>query len=109
METIQLDIPHLSSYFSIPENSFNSLLSTPTFELVQTLLVRASTRAHEHEEVQAERAKLEVQLESVVRTGDAKIRALKVSAEKCQKEVEELRQRLQAEGETLLCLERIVV
>ena len=98
MEPPQLDTPRLASFFAIPETLLNSLLSSPTIEIVQTLLGKASIKAREHEQLEVEKTRLEVQLENVVRTDEAKIRMLKVSLEKGQKEVEQSRHKLQAEG-----------
>ena len=101
MESLQLDMPRLASFFTIPETSLNSLLSSPTIEIIQTLLGRASIKAREHEQLEAENTRLEVQLENVVRADEAKIRVLKASLEKGQKEVEQSRHKLQAEGGAL--------
>ena len=102
MEPLQFDIPRLASFFTIPETSLNSLLTSPTVEIVQNLLGKASIKAREYEQLEAENTRLEIQLENVVRTDEAKIRVLKTSLEKSQKEVEQSRHKLQAEGGALL-------
>ena len=94
-----IDIPHLSRYYSLPEPTLETILHAPTVELVRTLLERISTRARQHEELESEKLKLDVELENAVRTADSKHRVLKGSVEKGLKEIADLRQKIQTEGE----------
>ncbi len=99
MATAQLDIPQLSSYFALPQVTITTILDAPTTELVQTLLDKVSAKAREHDEIASEKLKLEVELENAVRTGETKNRVLRSSVDKGLKEVTDLKQKLQAEGE----------
>ena len=93
-----LDLQHLSSYCSLPQDTFQSLLDAPTVDLVKRLLQVVTEKAREHEKAKSENLKLSVELENAVRGAEAKTRVLKSSVEKGLKEAAELRQKLQLEG-----------
>ena len=99
---VDLNLPQLSAFTSLPESTFTNLISHPTGELVKSLLTQITSKAFEYENVKSENIKLAVELENAVRTGDTKSRLLKGSVEKGLKEIEELRQKLQSEGK-LFC------
>ena len=98
MATMELDLPHLSSYLTFPEAFLTTLLTSPTVDLVRTLLSKVAAKAREHEQIQSEKLKLDVDFENVVRAAESKARVLKTSVEKGLKEVADLRQKLQEEG-----------
>ena len=93
-----LDVQHLSSYCSLPQNTIETLLDAPTVDLVRSLLQHVAHKAREHEGAKSESLKLSVELENAVRGGEAKTRILKSSVDKGLKDAAELRQRLQSEG-----------
>ncbi|MCJ1405513.1 hypothetical protein MMC11_008741 [Xylographa trunciseda] len=97
MATMELDLPHLSSYLTFPETSLTALLASPTVDLVKNLLSKINTKLHEHEKVQSEKLRLDVELENVVRAAESKARVLKSTVEKGLKEVADVRQKLQDE------------
>ena len=99
MEVAQLDIPQLSSFCSLPQDSIETLLDAPTAELVRKLLENVSAKAREYNELTSEKFKLGVELENAVRGAESKSRVLKGSVDKGLKEAADLRQKLQAEGE----------
>lgn len=98
MAAMELDVPRLASFCSLPESSLTAALDAPTVELVTTLLKSISAKAREFDETQSQQLKLNVELENAIRGGDAKHRALKSSLEKAQREAGELRQNVQEEG-----------
>ena len=95
---VELNLPQLSSFTSLPESTFGNLISNPTSELVKTLLTQITSKALEYETVKSENVKLGVELENAVRTGDTKSRLLKGSVDKGLKEIANLKQNLQVEG-----------
>ncbi|KAL6717489.1 Protein mlp1 [Lecanora helva] len=97
MAAAELDLTQLSSYCSLPKQSFDALLDTPTVELVRDLLKSIIAKANEHNELSSEKLKLRVELENAVRGGETKTRVLKSAVEKGTKEAAELRERLQEE------------
>ena len=99
MASAEIELPSLASFVSVPESSLNDLLENPTTELVQSVLGKVAARAHELEELQSNKIRLEVELENAVRTGESKARQLKTTVDKSLKDVSQLRQQLQAEGE----------
>ena len=100
MEVAQLDVPQLSSFCSLPEDSIKNLLDAPTAELVRKLLMNVSAKAREYNELTSEKFKLGVELENAVRGAESKSRVLKGSVDKGLKEAADLRQKLQAEGKS---------
>ena len=98
MEVAQLDIPQLSSFCSLPQDSIKTLLDAPTVELVRRLLENVSAKAREYNELTSEKFRLGVELENAVRGAESKSRVLKSSVDKGLKEAADLRQKLQAEG-----------
>ena len=94
----EVDLQHLSSYCSLPQDTFQSLLNSPTVDLVKKLLHVVTEKAREHEKSKSENLKLSVELENAVRGAEAKTRVLKSSVEKGLKEAAELRQKLRLEG-----------
>lgn len=93
-----LDVAHLSSYCSLPQQSINTLLDAPTTELVQKLLKNISSKAREYNERTSEKLKLAVELENAVRGGESRNRNFRTSIDKAQNEAAELKQKLQTEG-----------
>ena len=98
MAAVELDVPRLSAFCSLPSASIETLLDAPTVELVQTLLSNISERAREFDEVKSEKLKLTVELENAVRGGESKSRVLQSSIDKAFKEATELREKLHAAG-----------
>ena len=101
MATVDIDLPQLSSFCSLPESSLNDLLSSPTTrgnELVKTLLKNVASRLPEYSAIKSDNVKLGVELENVVRATESKTRLLKGSVEKALKEAVDLRQKLQLAG-----------
>lgn len=98
MATMELDLPHLSSYLTFPETSLITILSSPTAELVKDLLDNVARKAREHEQVQSEKLRGDIELENVVRAADSKGRVLRNTVEKGLKDVANVRQALQEEG-----------
>ena len=95
-----LDLEHISSSYSIPQDTVQSLLDTPTADLVRTLLQAIDARSRDHEQVKSQNLKLSVELENAVRGGETKTRVLKGSIDKASKEAAELKQRLLSEGKS---------
>ena len=95
---IRQDLPQLSSFLSIPEAKLGSLVESPTTVLVTTLLDHVARKLLEHEQLRADKIKLEIELENAVLLGESRAHSLKGSVDKGLKEVAELRKQLQHEG-----------
>ncbi|KAH0556454.1 hypothetical protein GP486_005636 [Trichoglossum hirsutum] len=105
MATAVVDVAYLSSYLSVPEPTLSTLVDEPTKELVNAVLQAVTARAKEHDEVNAAKLLLDVELENAVRTGDSRTRGLKASVEKGLKELAELRGKLKEEENSRSALE----
>jgi nucleoprotein TPR len=93
-----VDPGYLAASYAVPEETIQSLLSAPTADLVQSLLVQIEAKAREFEDLQSEKLKVDVELDNAVQSGEQRAKALKAAAEKAQKEAAELQQKLVQEG-----------
>ena len=98
-----VDINSISSFASIPTTTVSTLLENTTVELVTSLLQGIATKIQEHEQLKAQKFRLEVELETSVRTSESKIKVLKTSLDKALAESSRLRVDLQNLGEQKLC------
>ncbi|TKA70110.1 hypothetical protein B0A49_09564, partial [Cryomyces minteri] len=99
-----VDIAFIASAYSIPESTVQTLLDAPTAELVRSFLESVAAKAHELEELKAEKLRSDVELENAVRSGESRARGLKTAVEKGLKEAEELRVKLKKEGRVMQAL-----
>lgn len=98
MAAATVELPFLSSHYSIPESTLTTLTQAPTVELVNQLLESITTKAREYDELKSDKLRLEVELENAVRTSESKIKVLKGSVEKHLAEISDLRTKLQESG-----------
>lgn len=97
-----VDVRTVASFASIPETAVSTLLQSPTVELVQTFLQLVATKAREYDELRSDKLRLDVELESAVRSGEAKVKGLKNSIEKGLIEVGKLRNEVKESGKLAL-------
>ncbi|KAJ8113905.1 hypothetical protein OPT61_g4084 [Boeremia exigua] len=97
MAATAVDVGYLAASYAVPESTLQSLLSEPTIELIQSLLVQIEAKAREYDDLKSEKIKVDVELEAAVQGGDTRARTLKAAAEKAQKESEQLQQKLARE------------
>jgi nucleoprotein TPR len=93
-----VDVSSISSFASIPPSTASALLENPTVELVTSLLQGIAAKIQEHEQLKAQKFRLEVELETSVRTSESKIKVLKTSLDKALAESSRLRVDLQNSG-----------
>lgn len=98
MATPIVDVPYIASYCSIPASTLSTLAENPTADLVKNLLESITTKAREHEELKADKLRLDVELENALRGSDSKVKSLKTSVQKKQTEIDSLRTNLQESG-----------
>ncbi|KAJ4360640.1 Protein mlp1 [Didymosphaeria variabile] len=99
MAATAVDVGYIAASYAIPETNIRSLLSEPSVELVQSLLVQIEAKAREYDELQSEKLRADIENETAVRAGEARARTLQATADKAVKDAEELRQQL-AQKET---------
>ncbi|KAJ5567691.1 hypothetical protein N7535_006997 [Penicillium sp. DV-2018c] len=95
MADTAIQLPYLSSHYALPESTLTTLTQAPTVELVNQLLESIGKKAHEFDELKADKLRLEVELENAVRSNESKVKVLKTSVEKGHGEVADLRKKLQ--------------
>lgn len=98
MAAAAVDVGYIAASFEIPESTLRSLLSAPTVELVQSLLLQIEAKVRDYDDLKSEKIKVDVELEAAVQGGDARARSLKAATDKAQKETEQLQQKLAREG-----------
>lgn len=98
MATAVLDVDYLSAYLSVPPETLISVIDTPTAELVRSVLEAVTAKAREHDELAADKLRVDIELENSVRSSETRIEGLRANVEKAQKTVEEVRTKLKEEG-----------
>jgi len=96
-----LDVDYLSAYLSVPQQTLNSIVDEPTAQLVRAVLDAVIIRAKEHDELAADKLRVDIELENAVRSSETRTEGLRSSLEKSQRTVEEVRIKLKEEGEIL--------
>ncbi len=94
----EVDVRAVATFISVPETTVSAVLEQPTVELVRSLLHNISLKAQEYELLKSQKFRLEVELETAVRTSESKVKALRGSVEKGLAEVTRLRTELQNSG-----------
>jgi len=98
MAAAVLDVDYLSAYLSVPPLTLSSVIDAPTAELVKAVLDAVTAKARDHEELAADKLRVDIELENAVRSAETRIEGLRGSVEKAQKTVEEVRTKLKEEG-----------
>jgi nucleoprotein TPR len=98
MAAAALDVDYLASYLSLPQQTFISIVDTPTAELVRQVLEAVTAKAREHDELTADKLRVDIELENAVRSSETRVQGLRSTIEKSQKTVEEVRTKLKEEG-----------
>ncbi|KIV97897.1 hypothetical protein PV10_01597 [Exophiala mesophila] len=91
----ELDLRAISAFSSVPEANISSLLDNPTADLVRSLLVGIESKVKEYEQNKTQKVKLEVELETVVRTSESKAKVLQNSRDNALADSSKLRGDLQ--------------
>lgn len=97
---VAVDYAYLSTHLGVPETTLSSVATQPTVDLVAAVLQAVAAKAHEYDALCAEKLQVDIELENAVRSSEARCQTFKATADKALKDVEELRKKLQAEGET---------
>jgi nucleoprotein TPR len=108
MAAAVLDVDYLSAYLSLPQQTLNSVLDSPTTDLVQSVLEAIAAKAREHKELAADKLRADIELENAVRSSETRIEGLRASLEKSQKTVEDVRTKLKEEGKCFILKRRVI-
>lgn len=99
MAAAAVDVGYIAASYTVPATTIETLLSSPTTELVQSLLVQIEAKAREFDDLKSDKLRADVELENTVRGNETRQKALKATADRALQEVEELRKKLSEEGE----------
>ena len=97
----EVDVRAISAFSAMPESSVASLLSNPTIELVASLLKNIEMQAKEYEKNKSQKVRLEVEIETIVRTTESKVKVLQNSRDKALAESSKVRVELQTSGKII--------
>jgi nucleoprotein TPR len=98
MAAATVDIGFLSGYLNIPQPTLQETLDAPTAELVRAVLVAVTTKAREHQDLEADKHQVDTELEAAILGSETRSKELKEAADKASKEANELREKLASEG-----------
>lgn len=101
MAAAEVDFSYLTAQAGVPEPDLNTALTAPTAELVRSVLETVVTKLRDLEQ---EKFQVDIELEGAIRSSESRCEQFKETADKALKEVEELRQKLQSEGEARLII-----
>lgn len=90
------DLRSIADFVALPETNLSSLLDSPTTELIGKLLQNLEKKAKEYAQFKTQKVKLEVELETTVRTNESTIKSLKNTRDKALADIGKLRDDLQA-------------
>ncbi|TAQ86838.1 hypothetical protein B7494_g4808 [Chlorociboria aeruginascens] len=97
MSTAVLDVDYLSAYLSLPNETLSTVIDAPTAELVRSVLEAITIKAHEYDELAADKLRADIELENAVRSSETRVQGLRLSVETAQETVEEVRKKLKEE------------
>lgn len=93
----QFDIPRLSSFLSVSQESF-SQFAAAAGDYVTVILTSITIKAKEYDELKADKMRAEVELEQSVRTAENKVKGMKGQLDSALKENQQLRENLSFAG-----------
>ncbi|KAF3912109.1 hypothetical protein ABW21_db0204607 [Orbilia brochopaga] len=87
------DVPKISAFLEIPQVTIEALAAN-TEAAVATILQALTSKARLHDEVKADKIRLEVELEQSARTAKARVQSMKTRMETAQAETQDLRKQV---------------
>ena len=93
---VDIDLRAIANFASLTEAAITSVINQPTSDSVQAFLKALERNAKECEQSKSQKVRLEVELETVVRTNESKVKVLQNSRDKALSDVQKLRTDLQA-------------
>ncbi|KAK4145277.1 uncharacterized protein C8A04DRAFT_10854 [Dichotomopilus funicola] len=94
MAAAEVDLAYLSAHAGVPEADLDTVVATPTVELVASVLGAIVIKLRDLEN---EKFQLNVELEAAYRSAESRCEQFKGTTDKALKDVEEVRQKLQNE------------
>lgn len=94
MAAAAIDVKYLSAYLCVPQDNLSNIIDTPTADLVRAVLIAISKKALEHDELVADKLRVDIEFENEVRKSEIQIESLKTNLENAQKNVESINTKL---------------
>lgn len=98
MAAADIDVGYVAGQLGLDQPVVSTLATAPTVELVSLLLHAVASKAHEFDDLYAEKLRTDIELENAVRNSESRSQSSKATTERALKDVEEARQRLKDEG-----------
>ena len=95
---VTVNTSFIAASYSFPEYQLDALVEAPTVDLVKSLLTQIEIKAREYQTKDADKLRTEVELDTVIRSNENRVRQLKDTVDKGSKEIESLQQKLSQEG-----------
>lgn len=95
---VAVDFGYLSTHLGVAENTLETAVAQPTADLVRAVLQAVAAKAHEFDNLYAEKLQVDIELENAVRSAESRCQTFKATADKALKDAEEIRTKLQQEG-----------
>lgn len=89
-----VEIEYLSGYLSLENSTLNTLIDAPTADLVSSFLEAVVAKAREHDELAADKLRVDIELENAIRNSED----LRAKLAKASKNVEDLSTKLNEQG-----------
>ncbi|KAI5866033.1 hypothetical protein GGS23DRAFT_555135 [Durotheca rogersii] len=97
MAAAEVDLGYLASHLGFPETNLTTIATDPTADLVRAFLSAVAAKGHEYDALFTQKLQLEVELETSVRSAEARRDVSSEAAKKALKDVENLRKNLKDE------------
>lgn len=95
---VAVDFGYLSTHLGVPENTLETAAAQPTADLVRAVLQAVAAKAHEFDDLYAEKLRVDIELENSFHSAESRCQSFKATADKALKDADELRKKLQQEG-----------
>lgn len=98
MAAAEVDVGYIAGHLGLDQPVIANLTTQPTPELVAQVLQAIAAKAHEFDDLYAEKLRTDIELENAIRGAESRSQAARESTEKALKDLEEARQTLREEG-----------
>lgn len=94
MAAADVDLGYIAGHLGLDQPVLTTLTTEPTVQLVANLLSAVAAKAHEFDQLYADKLQVDIELESAIRSAESRTEGSKATVDKALKEVEDARQKL---------------
>lgn len=98
MAAADVDLGYIAGHLGLDQPVLTTLTTEPTVQLVANLLSAVAAKAHEFDQLYADKLQVDIELESAIRSAESRTEGSKATVDKALKEVEDARQKLREQG-----------